>query len=288
MPSKTRSKNTQHVKRKTVELSDGWSVITSSKSKPFASHAHTANLHLDHEADYSQPTTEQVTSIIAEVNTHLERWRATQPATDLANTLQRRKVKNGGVVDNAICAGLGSLNTESLVHKKTRMWQFVVFLWLVEEAQRKENDSDVQEAFKCYAQEPRFTPTDVEVLKHFDIVVLPELNGRNFVNEKTLLFAPFLPWSLLLNDFLQAGTPAICVTNDVAESVEMLQMGIKHATKPFDSEGISLQEEDLRECERVGRTFLEKRTGVAFPAFEFHAECLKLMVYVEEEEIGKR
>ncbi|KAE9972530.1 hypothetical protein BLS_003975 [Venturia inaequalis] len=282
MPSKTRSKNAQHVKRKTVELSDGWSVITSSKSKPLT--AHTTNPHLDPDADYSPPTPERVTTVVAEVNTYLERWRHSQCATGLPNILRRRKAKDGGVVDNAICAGLGSLNTESLAQKRTRMWQFVVFLWLIDEVRDRESGKDGRGAFMCYAQEPRFTPTDVEVLKHFGILVLPALNGEEFINEKTLLYAPFLPWSLLLKDFLHAGTPAICVSNDVGESVEMLQMRMKHGTKSLDSEGLSLQEEDLKECERVGRTFLEKRKGVAFPAFEFHAECLKLMVYIEEEE----
>ncbi|TID13057.1 hypothetical protein E2P81_ATG09790 [Venturia nashicola] len=283
MPSKPRPRISQHVKRQTVELSDGWSVITSSKLRALMSHIHTTDPHLDHEADYSRPTPERVTSIIAEANHYLERWRACQCATDLADTLRPREAKDGGVIENAICAGLGSLNTESLAQKRTRMWQFVVFLWLVEQVQEKENGSIVGSAFKCYAQEPRFTPTDVEVLKHFDIIVLPALNGKDFVNEKTLLYAPFLPWSLLLKDCLQAGTPAICVSNDIGEVVEMLQMRMKHGTKSIDSEGISLQEEDLKGCERVGRTFLEKRKGVAFPAFEFHAECLKLMVYVEEE-----
>lgn len=164
------------------------------------------------------------------------------------------------------------------------MWQFVVFLWLVEEVREEESGSDVRGAVKCFAQEPRFTPTDVEVLKHFDIVVLPALNGKELVNEKTLLYAPFLPWSLLLKGFLQAGTPPICVSNDVGECVEMLQMRIKHGTKFLDSEGISLEEDDVKECERVGRAILEKRKAVAFPAFELHAECLKLMVYMEEEE----
>lgn len=281
MPSKPRSKNSQHVKRKTIELSDGWSVITSSKSKPLTSHAHTPNPHLDPEADYSQPTPERFTSIITEVNTYLERWRQSQCATDLAHILRRRKARDGGVIKNAICAGLGSLNTESLAQKKTRMWQFVVFMWLIGEVR---DGGDSREAFRCYAQEPRFTPTDVEVLKHFDVTVLPALNGKDFVGEGTLLYAPFLPWSLLLKEFLQAGTPAVCVSNDVGESVEMLQMRIKHGTKSLDSEGISLQEDDLKECERVGRSFLERRKGVAFPAFELHTECLKLMIYLEEEE----
>lgn len=201
----------------------------------------------------------------------------------MANILRRHKARDGGVIENAICAGLGSLNIDSLAQKKTRMWQFIVFLWLVEELREKEDGIEVRGDIKCFAQEPRFTPTDVEVLKHFDIIVLPALDGKDFVNGKTLLYAPFLPWSLLLKDFLQAGTPAVCVSNDVGESVEMLQMRIKHGTNSLYSEGISLQEEDLKECERVGRVFLDKRKGVAFPAFEFHAECLMLMIYIEEE-----
>lgn len=282
MPSKTRSRPPQHVKRKTVELADGWSVITSSKSKPITIHLHnhaSANPHIDSEADYSPPTSGHTASLIAEVNTYLERWRSSQCATDLSQILLRRKARVERQIDNMICAGLGSLNTESLAQKKTRMWQFVVFLWLVEQV--RDGDKKIQ----CYAQEPRFTPTDIEVLKHFDITVLPELNGKDVVNESALLYAPFLPWSLLLKDFLQAGVPAICVSNDVAESVDMLQMRIKHGTKSIDSEGILLNDVDLKECERAGRSFLEKREGIVFPVFEFHAECLKLMVYFEKEEL---
>ncbi|QDS69225.1 hypothetical protein FKW77_001122 [Venturia effusa] len=283
MPPKMHTKNSQHVKRKTIELLDGWSVITSSKSRPLSSHTRTTNPHIDHEADYSPPTPELVAAIIAEANTYLELWRTSQCATELACMLRLRKARDSGSIDNAICAGLGSLTTESAAQKKTRMWQFVVFLWLVEGVIKKEKESDASNgAFRCYAQEPRFTPTDVEVLKHFDIIVLPDLDGKKFVNEKTMLYAPFLPWSLLLKDFLQAGTPAICVSNDVEEVVEMSQMRIKHGTKSLESEGIPLQEGDLKECERVGKAFLENRKGFAFPPFDLHSECLKLMVYVAE------
>lgn len=133
------------------------------------------------------------------------------------------------------------------------MWQFVAFLWLIEEVRGKEG-----EGMKCYAQEPRFTLTDVEVLRHFGIEVLDRLNGKEFVNEGTLLYAPFLPWALLLGDLLMGeGMPEVCVCNDVGESVEMLGMRIKHGITSIDSEGVALQEEDLRNCEKVGSAFLE-------------------------------
>jgi hypothetical protein len=281
MPSKFRPRPPQYVKRKNIELSDGWSVVTNSQSTPVTTPA-SPNPHLDPEADYSPPIPERVISIIAEVNTYLERWRTSKCATDLSQILRRRKVREGEGIDNAICAGLGSLNTESLMQKKTRMWQFVVFLWLVEQVQDEDRS---KEKMRAYAQEPRFTPTDTLVLEHFGIMTLPELNGKEFVTEKTLLYAPFLPWSLLLKDFLQSKTPAVCVSNDIGESVETLQMRIKHGTMPINSEGVLLQDKDLKGCERVGSAFLERKTAVVFPAFEFHLECLKLMVYVEEEQL---
>jgi hypothetical protein len=284
MPSKSRPRPPPHPKRKTIALVDGWSVITSSGPNPVTKHT-TPNPHLDPEADYSPPSPDRVASTIAEVNIYLERWRTSKCATDLGQILRGRKGKGDDDIDNAICAGLGSLNTESLTQRKTRMWQFVVFLWLVEQVQGKDCVGVKERAIKCYAQEPRFTPTDILVLEHFGIVVLPELNGKEMVNERTLLYAPFLPWSLLLKDFLQSGTPAICVANDIRESVEMLQMRIKHGTQSIESEGVLLSDEDLKDCERVGRGFLERKTCVAFPAFEFHAECLKLMVYIRKEQL---
>lgn len=163
------------------------------------------------------------------------------------------------------------------------MWQFVVFLWLVEEVQSEFQEKDGK--IRCHAQEPRFTPTDVEVLKHFNVTVLPELNGKEYITEGTLLYAPFLPWSLLLGEFLRMGSPGVCVCNDVGESVEMLAMRIRHGTKSIDSEGILLLDEDLKVCEKIGRVFLEGRRAVKIPEFEFHGECLKLMIYFQEEEL---
>jgi len=95
------------------------------------------------------------------------------------------------------------------------------------------------------------------------------------------LFAPFLPWVVLLRDVLPGRDPRFYVGIDVNEVLERMEM----QKGRYGLDGVG--DEELEGCPEVARRFLEGRERVRVGEFEGERNALEgLWVYWREEPEG--
>jgi hypothetical protein len=269
-----------HHKATTVELSDGWNLVTSSKVRT----TETAK-------SKSSPSSslacneENVSALCSEVDSCLKLWNLSQSCSKLTIILERAEFC-GKQPDLAICLGLGCISrTDSYDLKKSSLWQLAVFLSMSKLlSSSKENTAESSPVL--YAQEPRFEALDVTVLKSYSVDVLHKLDAKDLITPKTFLFAPFLPWPVLLQDLLLDEDPAICVALNIRGCLEQVEIMIKNGKEEV-FEGESLSVEQMKTCLKVGEKFLEGRSDIEFPDFELHSSALRgLRIYTKTEKQG--
>jgi SRR1 len=73
-----------------------------------------------------------------------------------------------------------------------------------------------------WAQDPVFTEIDRKVLEDMGISMLPVPDAVAMVDERTLLFVPFVDAVVLLPEILNGKDPALYVGSDIEEIVERL------------------------------------------------------------------
>jgi hypothetical protein len=274
MARKSPAKPFVHQKATTVELSDGWNLVTKSKArvpnapskqKPFSSST-------------ALPCNEtNIASLTSDVENHLERWKSSKCCAKLTASLDLWKASEQHI-DRVMCIGLGSISDSNLNHNKRSLWQLAVFIFLSRFFSSAEDSSENV----SYAQEPSFTPLDVAVLKSYKVEVLDDMNARDYITPNTLLFTPFLPWPILLQEILFEKDPALCLTLDIRSCSEQLEIMVKDGREQ-NFEGQVMNKERMEVCLKVGLAFLEGRTEAKFPDFELHSSALLgLRIYINE------
>jgi hypothetical protein len=140
-------------------------------------------------------------------------------------------------------------------------------------------------AVTLYAQDPRFSPIDVLLFQSYGIEVLPKLDARDQISTSTLIFAPFLPWHIMLQEILLDRNPAICISSSIREAVEQIEIRLRHGFEEATFEGTLVGKEAAEICSKVGTRFLKGRKDDEFPEFELHSDALYgLRVYMSNEE----
>jgi hypothetical protein len=115
-----------------------------------------------------------------------------------------------------------------------------------------------------YAQDPAFTPLDIEFLKLLGVQVLDsDLEGK--IADKSFVYSPFVDWFLLLPTFLKNKSPVLYVGNEILDDYS-----------PYAQ--TTEKKEKLEECNAIGKTWLEGRGMVKLGEFEMHANALNGMV----------
>ncbi|CAN9343857.1 unnamed protein product [Alternaria alternata] len=116
----------------------------------------------------------------------------------------------------------------------------------------------------CFAQDPAFTPLDVEFLSLLSITVL-ESDLQSRITSQSFVYSPFVDWFLLLPVFLKSKDPVLYVGNEILDDYSVYAQ-----TKE--------KKERLEECNEVGKKWTEGREKVALREFEKHGNALNGMV----------
>jgi hypothetical protein len=124
---------------------------------------------------------------------------------------------------------------------------------------------------KCYAQDPAFTPLDIDLLNLLNIQVL-DSNLESKVTNESFVYSPFVDWFLLLPSFLKDKSPVLYVGNEILDNYS-----------PYAQ--TTEKQEKLEECNEIGRSWLQGRETVKLDEFEMHANALNgMVVYWKEME----
>jgi hypothetical protein len=96
-------------------------------------------------------------------------------------------------------------------------------------------------------------------------------DAQDHISPSSFIFAPFVDWYILLPAFIRTRDPQLYVGNEIL---------IDYTPYTNWDEKTSL----LKECNDIGKTFLEGREKKRVPQFELHAHALNgLMVYLKDE-----
>jgi hypothetical protein len=124
---------------------------------------------------------------------------------------------------------------------------------------------------QCYAQDPAFTPLDIDFLSLLNIQVL-DSNLESKVTNESFVYSPFVDWFLLLPSFLKDKSPGLYVGNEILDNYS-----------PYAQ--TTEKQEKLEECNEIGRSWLQGRGTVKLDEFEMHANALNgMVVYWKETE----
>jgi hypothetical protein len=267
----------RRVKRKKVQASDGWTIVTHGENIGEISAKDDEGLlqeaRITKTVDgLTVPKLQDLFSVMT------GRWKETACAKEVEEMMRKRRWN----LREALCIGIGSFSLD-WEHRHRSMWQLVLFLGVVDMGTRCHYAS-VQSAelmvslvstdgttIELYAQEPIFTPLDEAFLAALNITVLPS-SIESHITSASFVFAPFVDWDLLLSVFLKEKDPALYIGNDMLDDYSLYANTEK-------------KKQILEECNELGKNFLEKRSGFKVPEFGLHAHALNgLMVYWKKAE----
>ncbi|KAG9193316.1 hypothetical protein G6011_03351 [Alternaria panax] len=261
------------VKRKEVQSDDGWTVITHGLASV------SLNDKGKKEMDVGSLPTRTVEGLTAEkllgdFRTLQDRWEDTLLAQQVKEILDKRSGHGGWGVEEATCIGIGSFSRD-WAHRWRSLWQLVLFVDVIERLKADNKDTKIG----CFAQDPAFTPLDIEFLCLLSITVL-ESDLHFHITSKSFVYSPFVDWFLLLPTFLKSRDPVLYVGNEILDDYSVYAQ-----TKE--------KKERLEECNEVGKKWMEGREKVALKEFEKHGNALNGMVVywkesdreIQEEEV---
>ncbi|CAG5160216.1 uncharacterized protein ALTATR162_LOCUS5764 [Alternaria atra] len=246
------------VKRKEIQSDDGWTVITHGLASV------SLNDKGKGEVDAGSLPTRVVEGLTAEkmledFRTLQERWEDTLLAQQVKEILEKRGGDGGWGVENAVCIGIGSFSRD-WAHRWRSLWQLVLFVDVVERLKDDKKDTKIG----CFAQDPAFTPLDIEFLSDLSITVL-ESDLQSHITSESFVYSPFVDWFLLLPTFLKSKDPVLYVGNEILDDYSVYAQ-----TKE--------KKERLEECNEVGKKWIGGREKVSLREFEKHGNALNGMV----------
>ncbi|RYO30380.1 hypothetical protein AA0111_g5583 [Alternaria arborescens] len=246
------------VKRKEVQSEDGWTVITHGLAS--VSLKDKGKKEID-AGSLPTRTVEGLTAekLLEDFRTLQDRWEDTLLAKQVKEILEKSGGDSAWGVEKAACIGIGSFSRD-WAHRWRSLWQLVLFVAVVERL--KDDNEDTK--LGCFAQDPAFTPLDVEFLSLLSITVL-ESDLQSRITSQSFVYSPFVDWFLLLPVFLKSKDPVLYVGNEILDDYSVYAQ-----TKE--------KKERLEECNEVGKKWTESREKVALREFEKHGNALNGMV----------
>ncbi|RYO71013.1 hypothetical protein AA0113_g2449 [Alternaria arborescens] len=246
------------VKRKEVQSEDGWTVITHGLAS--VSLKDKGKKEID-AGSLPTRTVEGLTAekLLEDFRTLQDRWEDTLLAKQVKEILEKSGGDSAWGVEKAACIGIGSFSRD-WAHRWRSLWQLVLFVAVVERL--KDDNGDTK--LGCFAQDPAFTPLDVEFLSLLSITVL-ESDLQSRITSQSFVYSPFVDWFLLLPVFLKSKDPVLYVGNEILDDYSVYAQ-----TKE--------KKERLEECNEVGKKWTESREKVALREFEKHGNALNGMV----------
>jgi hypothetical protein len=250
-----RGKGGGRVKRQEVESEDGWTVITHGLSKLNVD-GKTPKSKKHHESRIAgvlpSKTVHGLTAdrLHSELKNLQERWRDTTVAKQVEELVTKKKWG----MKEALCIGIGSFSRD-WENRHRSMWQLILFMDVIQ---------NLNKEALIYAQDPAFTPLDIEFLQLLSITTL-DTEIEKHITPESFVYSPFVDWFILLPTFLASKDPMLYVGNEI-----------------LDDYSVYAQTEDKRaklaECNELGEKFLSGRETMKLKDFEAHAHALNGMV----------
>jgi hypothetical protein len=249
--SKVGGKGRGRVKRQEIESEDGWTVITHGLSKLNVN----ANDKKKSEKKVAGQLPTQIVKgltaekLLLEFKGLQERWEDTAVARQIKELVGKKEM----VVREAVCIGIGSF-ARDWEQRWRSMWQLVLFV----DATKHFNTENK------YAQDPAFTPLDIEFLKLLGITAT-ETGIEQHITTESFVFSPFVDWFILLPMFLKGKDPRFYMGNEILDDYNVYAQTAE-------------KKEKLEECNELGKRFLEGRDKVKLKDFDLHAHAFNGMV----------
>lgn len=168
------------------DLGDGWTGIATGKKRRGDQTIARTDL---------PSKVETIDSINLDFVRRLKAWRGTACRKSVVEVLSRIRPEEGWRICNAVCLASGSFSRDNLECRKRTMWQFAVFVDVVEHLKA---DSGCK--LNVVAQEPMYTPLDLDFMGRRGISVLQSSCvdddrlglARDHLGPDTFCFEPFM------------------------------------------------------------------------------------------------
>jgi hypothetical protein len=271
MSSDRSQKSRTFSKIKNIELSDGWSFVTRSKGSGSGTKKRQPRARTPKNEQNDIVDENIVVRIINDVDKYVKQF----DSSDCARTLKSALSPYGSGVDLAHCAGLGNLDPHCAVDTRRSKHQLAVFLWLVQVFSNED--------CRLFASDPGFNPTDQAVLEHFQArVTSGSESDHGSALLGSLLYAPYLPWTVLTLDHLSGSRvrPDVIVCQDLRGVKENLELQ-RERLAVSDGE---YTKGDLNTAVKVCEGVVGGYVATAFPEYEPLPDAFReLVVYVRKQ-----
>jgi hypothetical protein len=260
-------------KLKNIELSEGWSYVTRSKGGRPSNGKRRAQPKPEEQNALTDEST--VPRIIREVDNAVKNFAISNCAKTLITALPASQNN----INVAVCAGLGTLDPNSKRDSRRSLHQLAVFIHLVEVI----SDGDCI----IVASDPHFTSTDRTVLGHFKARV-DSGSEPHFEStmERSMLYAPYLPWRVLTLDYLSISDarPTIIVCQDLRSVKEHLEIQQNQlADESIEVDGKKCCKDDLKDAVDICDKVTIDYDATVFPEYPpFPLAFQDLVVYIKK------
>jgi len=251
-----RGRGTARVKRREVESENGWTVITHGLARVKIHDGGDARREGKIAGAMPSEVVRDLTAekLMVEFKKLQERWEDTSVARQIKELISNKT----WTVTEAICIGIGSFSRD-WEHRWRSIWQLVLFTSIIQHL----NSSSSNKTLQVYAQDPAFTPIDIEFLHLLNISTTPS-GIESHITPKSFVYSPFVDWFILLPMFLKGKDPVLYVGNEILDDYgAYARSGEK--------------KEKLAECNELGKLFLDGRESVKAKDFQLHAHALNGM-----------
>ncbi|KAF2205934.1 hypothetical protein GQ43DRAFT_361114 [Delitschia confertaspora ATCC 74209] len=259
------------VKRVTVPLDDGWSMVTHTSSRNRSGLSDRSNNKITGEKEKRLLAASRPKSIVPgltvqglmeEFREFERRWRETSCKRGVEGLLKRRGFKEGDLKE-AVCLGVGSFSVD-WEHRGRSLWQLVLFLGVVREV------STPAIPLKLFAQEPCFNSIDKAFLRELGFAILNNDAHKHFT-PTSFVYSPFLDWFILL-PMLRNKDPTLFIGNEILADYSQYTHSLP-------------VEKSIKDYNNTAKKFLRSRKAYALPSFDLHQHAMHgMMIYFKKSE----
>jgi hypothetical protein len=253
-------------KLKNVELSDGWSFVTRSKGSQRAGKKK-PGAKPPTKPQHAPVNAKQVSVLRDEILASLKSFEELKGTSNL--TLSLLRATRETPLTTASCLGLGPLASGPSANRRRSIAQLAGYMWLTNNIVV----SPEQNALDSHVIDPNFSSTDEVVFDHFGMKMHLELqHAVSGALEGSFCYSPYLPWPVLLLDYLSAGRikPLILVCQDLTSMKDNLEMRSKQIMKgeSINVDGRECSKDDLVKAVEACDVLLKDYRGTKFPVYE--------------------
>jgi hypothetical protein len=240
----------------TDERDDGWTVIGRGKGGKVQ--------HVSGLAPIFKDLT--LERLRADFSTKMKLWQASTCRKDTRDILRRQQPDEGWQLENAVCLATNSFSRDNWQARHRSMLQFAAFYDMADSLGRLQG-----RPLKLVAQEPNYTPLDVDFLADLDVQILAAgkascSNGglgeaEDHIHPSSFVFEAFLDLDANTVQRLLAGEPRLYIGSSLAR---LSAKPLSATTGQFRRVQAALKEQQPRPQE----VFARSRASYRLPRFD--------------------